>query len=101
MPMLTFVPTHPTPPMPFQVPSWWRALVQTSVCSELTDGWSRSCTGRARAATALGMDATCGTAQISLGHPAEGSRTLHKGLQRKAGSTKEEFARDVAVAQSR
>lgn len=95
--MLTFILTLPTPAMPFQGPSWCCALAPTSVCSEQTDRWSKSCADCARAATALGLDAMCGTAPNSLGHPPEGAELC----TRRAGGTKEEFAHDAALAQSR
>lgn len=71
--MLTFILTLPTPPVPFQVPSWCCALVPTSMCSEQRDRWAVCvlhwpCQG----CRCSGADAMCGTAPLCLGHPAEG-----------------------------
>lgn len=73
--MLTFILTLPTPPTSytptssstaFQVPSWCCALVHIRCArSRWRDGPAP--------ATALGLDAMCGTAPVSLGHPAEGT----------------------------
>lgn len=84
---LTFILTLPTPPMPFQMPSWCCALVLTSVCSEQMEGWPSSC-------HCSGAGCHVWHSTSLPGTPSWGDRTLSSG-------TKEEFARDVTVAQSR